>query len=264
MNAQTTNKVNGKMQDPPPAHDHFNLHADDILPLPNTSSSSTLSAARHISEDTLSLSDVDIADPLQAATHEMEGLSKGHSRRRSSLINGAVGGRNKQSSGKTTRGGNRDGIEEDDERKNSSDDGYSSDISSRSTSEELELDYMASEDGLDGEETGLTKEDRRKKRRRRRRRTRLNERIAGDGRGSSEGKSLADQSVLRRSLINALLIGLWYASAVQMLESDTNSYLKVLFLALDIDCKYTALAHLTFVHSDFRSSTIRGCSRQDI
>lgn len=146
----------------------------------------------------------------------MEGMANGQTRRRSSLMDGIAAGRDKSRSDKKTqprrhRKRHQGGIDEDDERKGFSDDGQTSDFSSRSTSEDVELDDMPSDDGLDGEETGLTKEDRRRKRRRKRRHTRMNERIAGDALGGREGKSLADQSVLKRSLINALLIGLWYA-----------------------------------------------------
>ena len=131
-------------------------------------------------------------------------------------MDGIAAGRDKSRSDKKTRPGrlrrgNHGGIDEGNERKDFSDDGQASDFSSRSTSEDVELDDMSSDDGLDGEETGLTKEDRRRRRRRKKRHTRMNERIAGDGMAGREGKGLTDQSVLKRSLINALLIGLWYA-----------------------------------------------------
>lgn len=132
-------------------------------------------------------------------------------------MDGISAGRDKSKSDKRTqprRQGRRSqgGIGEGDERKDFSDDGQASDLSSRSMSEDVELDDMSSDDGLDGEETGLTKEDRRRRRRRKRRHTRMNERIAGDAMAGREGKSLTDQSVLRRSLINALLIALWYVA----------------------------------------------------
>lgn len=100
-------------------------------------------------------------------------------------------------------------MEESNEHKYPPGDGHISASSSRSTSEDVELDDLISEDGADDEETGLTKEDKRKRRRRKRRRTHMNERIAGSVTVTKEEKTLADQSVLKRSLINALLIGLW-------------------------------------------------------
>lgn len=77
------------------------------------------------------------------------------------------------------------------------------------TSEDVELDAL-SDDGLEiDEETGLTGKDRGKRKRRRRRNTLMDQRIAAD-RVTTEEKKEADQNVLKRSLINGLLIGLWY------------------------------------------------------
>lgn len=79
-----------------------------------------------------------------------------------------------------------------------------------STSEDVELDEL-SDDGLqDDEETGLTKKDKSKRKRRRRRNTLLDQRIAADVQITAEEKREADQNVVKRSLINGLLIGLWY------------------------------------------------------
>lgn len=76
-------------------------------------------------------------------------------------------------------------------------------------SSDLELDEMHSDDALeDDEETGLTGVDRKARSNRKRRNTRLDERIAGEG-ISKEEKDIATQSLIRTSLINALLIGLW-------------------------------------------------------
>lgn len=81
-----------------------------------------------------------------------------------------------------------------------------------STSEDLELDNL-SEDGLqDDEETGLTGRDKGKRKQQRRRNTLLDNRIAGDSTANVtvEEKKEADRDVLKRSLVNGLLIGLWY------------------------------------------------------
>lgn len=224
MNAETTDKGDDKTQCPPALQ-----HPDDQFPLPTIStlpSSSTLASPCRHSEDSLSLSDVEIAGLVHPPTPDMDGISYGHTRRRGSLMDGVAGG-DKHKTGKKKsrreRQRNQSGIDEGDEHKYFSDDGHASDFSSRSTSEDVELDDMLSEDGADDEETGLTKEDIRKRRRRKRRRTRLNERIAGDATGTKEEESLADQSVLKRSLINALLIGLWYASLAWIMKAHANA-----------------------------------------
>lgn len=93
-------------------------------------------------------------------------------------------------------------IPEDPKLERASDDG--------STSEDVELNEL-SDDGLqDDEETGLTGKDKAKRKRRRRRNTLLDQRIAADVQITAEEKREADQNVVKRSLINGLLIGLWY------------------------------------------------------
>ena len=79
-----------------------------------------------------------------------------------------------------------------------------------STSEDLELEDMT-DDGLqDDEETGLTGKDKGRRKRRRRRNTLLDQRIAGESKITAEEKREADQNVIKKGLINGLLIGLWY------------------------------------------------------
>ncbi|KAK3362708.1 triose-phosphate transporter family-domain-containing protein [Lasiosphaeria hispida] len=70
-------------------------------------------------------------------------------------------------------------------------------------------DSLSDEDLHDDEETGLTGKDKRRKRQKRRRNTRLDQRIARE-KLSAEEKKVADRNVLRRLLVNATLIGLWY------------------------------------------------------
>ncbi|KAI0815852.1 triose-phosphate transporter family-domain-containing protein [Xylaria sp. FL0064] len=70
-------------------------------------------------------------------------------------------------------------------------------------------DSLSDEDLHDDEETGLTSKDKRRKRAKRRRSTRLDQRIVRDNLTDEERK-LADQSVIRRLAVNAVLIGLWY------------------------------------------------------
>lgn len=92
-----------------------------------------------------------------------------------------------------------------------SDEEYVSDFSSRSTSDDVELQHIASEDGLtDDEETGLTRKDKRNRKRRKKKNTLLDQRIVGTGKMSRQDGNSADKNVLRASLINALLIASWY------------------------------------------------------
>ncbi len=70
-------------------------------------------------------------------------------------------------------------------------------------------DDLSDEDLHDDEETGLTRKERRRKRQKRRRNARLDQRIVKD-KLTAEERKVADQSVLRKLLVNCTLIGLWY------------------------------------------------------
>ncbi|GAB7365998.1 hypothetical protein MBLNU230_g7324t1 [Neophaeotheca triangularis] len=105
-----------------------------------------------------------------------------------------------------------------------------SDRSSRqSWSSDMEMDNMRSDeeeladDDDDDEETGLTKADRKKRRRRKRRNTQLDERVVGNPavNHSNEQDVKAEQklvtaSLLRHTLINVLLIALWYSFSISI------------------------------------------------
>lgn len=96
-----------------------------------------------------------------------------------------------------------------------------SDSESRSDSTDFELDDMSADGLEDDEETGLTKRDRRRRRRRKRRNTLLDQRIAPDDTYTKEEKKLADQTLIKSMLINALLIGLWYESFARPRSIDS-------------------------------------------
>jgi solute carrier family 35 protein C2 len=70
-------------------------------------------------------------------------------------------------------------------------------------------DSLSDEDLHDDEETGLNSKDKRRKRNKRRRNTRLDQRIVRDKLTDEERKQ-ADQHVVRKLAVNAILIGLWY------------------------------------------------------
>ncbi|KAI9803811.1 MAG: hypothetical protein M1825_001691 [Sarcosagium campestre] len=84
--------------------------------------------------------------------------------------------------------------------------------SSQSNSDDVEMEDLPSEaEGLeDDEESGLSGKDRQRRWRRKRRNARLDTRIAGDSEVSRDIKAEADHAVLKKSMVNALLIGLWY------------------------------------------------------
>lgn len=99
----------------------------------------------------------------------------------------------------------------------SSDDGHSSIYSTPSTSEDVEMEAMASDQAMtDDEETGLTGKDKRKRKRRRTLNSKLDERVAGSAGVSPSGWSLADRNVIKASLMNALLIASWYLFSVSI------------------------------------------------
>lgn len=140
----------------------------------------------------------------------MDPEPSGHRRRRSSLMQPL----NTSANAKKTR---RSPLSATGRRSSMGEDGTTESRPTRpsleeSTSEDLELDNL-SEDGLqDDEETGLTGRDKGKRKQQRRRNTLLDNRIAGDSTANVtvEEKKEADRDVLKRSLVNGLLIGLWY------------------------------------------------------
>lgn len=95
---------------------------------------------------------------------------------------------------------------------------------SMSSSEELELNDLASDAGSEAdEETGLTGKESRKYVQKQRQNVRLDARIAGDAPISKEAKKLADQHVRKDLLVNAVLIGLWYIFALSISIVRTTS-----------------------------------------
>ncbi|KAI9824874.1 MAG: Triose-phosphate Transporter [Thelocarpon impressellum] len=88
--------------------------------------------------------------------------------------------------------------------------GRSSSTASEDADMEMELEETQSDGVEDDEEAGLTGADRQRRRKRRRRNTMLDARVVGEGKTSKAEQALAKQSVLQRSMINGVLIGLWY------------------------------------------------------
>lgn len=203
---------------PDQSHDHDRqrnqIHQSaDQFPLPTISTLSSLASSPRSSLD--SQNSTGTASHVHPPTPDMDGTADGH-RRRKGLLSGEVendiGDGKADGKRKSHRRlkGSRPGLEPK-HPANPSDEDHSSEFSSRSTSEDVELHQMISEDGLtDDEETGLTKKDIRNRKRRRRKNTLLDQRIMGNSKTSKQDAKSADISVLRASLINALLIASWY------------------------------------------------------
>lgn len=85
------------------------------------------------------------------------------------------------------------------------------------SSSDWEMDDIYSDDGLeDDEETGLTQQKRAERRKKKRRNTLLEERIVQDNATSKEEERLANASFLRDSLINGVLIAMWYTFSISI------------------------------------------------
>ncbi|KAK2020075.1 triose-phosphate transporter [Colletotrichum eremochloae] len=138
-------------------------------------------------------------DPVAEQEFEMEPLKgAGHRRRRSSLMQNA-GSSNHQKTPSRAQGNLPE------EPKISEEDFGATPSASKDAGNES----FSDEDLHDDEEMGLTKKDKSRKKKKRRNNTRLDQRIVR-GEISAEEKKEADQNVFRRSIINVVLILLWY------------------------------------------------------
>jgi len=106
--------------------------------------------------------------------------------------------------------------------------------SSMTASEDFEMDDIDSNHGLeDDEETGLTSNIRSERTSRKRRNTHMDERVSPNVEMKKEEDRLTNRKVWSTILINALLIGLWYAFSISIsvvstyplanLEHDTET-----------------------------------------
>ncbi|KAI0996703.1 hypothetical protein K3495_g11480 [Podosphaera aphanis] len=83
-------------------------------------------------------------------------------------------------------------------------------IEEGNTSEDVALSYLSDDALPDDEETALTGRDKNKREQRKRRSTLLGQRIASDPLVTEDERKEADNHVVKKSLINILLIALWY------------------------------------------------------
>lgn len=97
------------------------------------------------------------------------------------------------------------------------------------TKNESDSDSFSDEDLHDDEETGLTGKDKRRKQKKRRRNTRLDQRIVPDQDISPDEQKEADKTVLKRLMVNGVLILMWYffslsISLVRLRSSFPHGY----------------------------------------
>ncbi|CAK4005317.1 related to nucleotide-sugar transporter [Lecanosticta acicola] len=108
---------------------------------------------------------------------------------------------------------------------------YGSDLSGATTSDDMEMEDLNSDEELtDDEETGLTHAERKKRRRRKSRNQRLDQRVApGDDVQKAEDQVMT-ASFIKDTIINALLIGLWYSFSISI-----SVYNKWMFSSENLD-----------------------------
>ncbi|TVY84209.1 putative transporter [Lachnellula suecica] len=198
----------GSTRDHDPSHDRSNStpSSPSHFPRPTLTRIPSASSLSARSSDDLCAPD---AAAALAGIHppdlSMQPEPSGHRRRRSSLMNNLDG----SSKGKTRRT-SRSPTKRNDILEEPKTGDVADDDDSKTASEDVELDDL-SDDGLqDDEETGLTGKDKGRRRQKRRRNTLLDQRIAGDIKITDEEKKEADQNVFKKSLVNGILIGLWY------------------------------------------------------
>ena len=200
------------------------------FPLPTISSLSHIPLSPRPSQDSQDLVR-GIGSYVHPPTPEMDG-SDGYRRRRALLASEkhqAAKSRRKKEANMHDQGAEPE-------------DGDSSDFSSHSTGDDIELHYIKKENGLtDDEETGLDREDMKRRRRKKRKNTLLDQRVIGSKDTSSQDRNLADRSVLNALLINTLLIASWY------------------FFSLSISIVSHSIHHRAYRVLTDRHSTINGC-----
>ena len=202
----------------------------DSSPLPSANSPSRLSIASHSSQDRdLRHSGHRDGDSLaDSYMPDTDGTPERYKRRRRSYTNEETEARRRSTDFQPELWKSSGTLSDNEEHKTllkNPEEARTSSQSSRSISEDMEMDKMASDYELtDDEETGLTKQDKSQRRQRRRRNTLLDETITGDDKTSKHERKLADINVLKNSAINALLIGLWFVYSSNFMEVR-NSYL---------------------------------------
>jgi len=139
--------------------------------------------------------------------------------------------------------------------------GHIPEESDATSSSDLEMDNMHTDDELsDDEETGLTHTQRKKRRRRRRRSTRLDERVVSTEDMARAGEEIARASIVRSYAVNAVLIALWYSFSISisvynkwMFSKDNLDFHFPLFTtSLHMIVQFTLASSVLFFVPQFR------------
>lgn len=166
---------------------------------------------------------------------DMDVVGDGYRRRRAQLMHGLENGNaREQTSSRKHLHRHRNAEAPDEENEQlvySSDEGNVSDLSSRTTSDDFELDHFTAEAPFgDDEEMGMTRNERMHRKRRRRKAVRMDERFAGNVKASKQNITSTYSGVYKAWLINALLVASWYAfslsiSIVSNIQEHSHSLL---------------------------------------
>ena len=236
-------EIGGHTEEKDAARDHEIEHPANQFPVPTINKSSLPSSRSSHDSD---LSAFDAAAHVHPPTPDMDGPDVSIRRRPLIMENevpntgGHAGRKSRPHRSRNRAEGSSEGEQK---LMANSDDGQTSEFSTPSASEDVELENLPSDNGLtDDEETGLTRKDKRKRKRRKTLSTNLDGRVAvstGDS-----GWSLADRNVVKASLINVVLIASWYLFSVSI---SVVSWSKM---------QAGSLSMLT------TQSTINGCSRR--
>ncbi|PNS20699.1 hypothetical protein CAC42_2944 [Sphaceloma murrayae] len=142
--------------------------------------------------------------------------------------------------------------------------------SSGDSSSDWEMQDMYSDDGLeDDEETGLTNVDKHKRRKRKRRNTRLDERVSHDNMTDIDEKRLAYKTLVKESLINALLIGMWYSFSIGIsvfnkfvLSKDKlDFHYPLFFTSFHMIIQFSLAALVMYLIPSFRPNPVNSASQ---
>ena len=168
---------------------------------------------------------------------DMDGAGDGYRRRRAQLTNALdIGGRRKRSGKKHIyRYRNAPGASDEENKQlvYSSPQGHDSDFSSRTTSEDFELDHLTAEDPFnDDAEAGMTKKDKQHRKKRRRKAVRMDERFAGNVKTPKPTSQSTYSALYKAGLVNALLVASWYAFSLSIsIVSEASPTLQYLLTA---------------------------------
>lgn len=189
---------------------------EQIIGLPDSAKSPSRSSIDSRNSPTGTDTDADLH------SSDMDGVADGYRRRRAQLMDGLENGgaRRKRYSKRHIHRHQNASRAHDEENKQlvySSDEDHGSDISSRTTSEDFELDRLTADDPFsDDEETGMTKKDKRHRKRKRRKAVRMDERFAGNAKASKPRKNSTFRDIYKALLINALLVASWYTFSLSL------------------------------------------------